>query len=227
MKIKSFGCSFIYGSDLSDNPCIWNYSRLTWPALLSQAHGCEYECFARPGSGNLQIAERVLNECATATAEDFFIIDWTWIDRFDIIKSLDPWQPWETLLPNTTDLCSNFYYKNLHAEHSDKLRTLLYIKAVLDTLVEKKLKFIMTYEDSLIFDKQWNTNMAIKLLQNAVEPHMTTFEGKSFLSWSRANGFPESLKWHPLEPAHQAACNYMIKIFDKQKTNDPAQQALV
>jgi hypothetical protein len=39
---------------------------------------------------------------------------------------------------------------------------------------------------------------------------MTQFNGMSFLDWSRANGFAESVKWHPLEDAHAAAAQYLI-----------------
>ena len=65
MKLKSFGCSFIWGSDLPDdgrNLPRATASRLTWPALLAQDLEYEYECHARPGAGNLQITERLLNQ---------------------------------------------------------------------------------------------------------------------------------------------------------------------
>ena len=116
MKIKSFGCSFIYGTDLQDEPNIeivqdlrGEYSHLTWPALLSKKLGHDYECFARPGSGNLQIAERILNECNSKDS-NFFIINWTWIDRFDYNERPDDvWQPWGTLHPMQKDLIHETY----------------------------------------------------------------------------------------------------------------------
>jgi hypothetical protein len=56
MKLKSFGCSFTYGSDLHDCDIPqWGASRQTWPALLAKNHNLEYECHAHPGIGNLQI----------------------------------------------------------------------------------------------------------------------------------------------------------------------------
>ena len=81
----------------------------------------------------------------------------------------------------------------------------------------------MTYIDELLFDQQWNTSPAVKYLQTYVRPYMTTFDGQNFLDWSRKNGYPETESWHPLEAAHSGAGEYMIKVFDKQKTNDPAQ----
>jgi hypothetical protein len=226
MKIKSFGCSFIYGTDLGDNPHIWKYSELTWPAILANQLGYDYECYARPGSGNLQIAERVLNECNKKDSV-LYIINWTWIDRFDFVKSEDQWQPWDTLRPTSTERHAESYYKNLHSEYRDKLTTLISVKTVIDILLEKGIKFIMTYEDDLLFDQRWHTSLAVKELQNAVSKHMTTFEGQGFLSWSRKNNYPISEAWHPLEEAHSAAADYMISVFDKQKIIDPVLQAHV
>lgn len=232
MKCKSFGCSFVFGTDLPDNPesavLAWpvgQFSRLTWPALMAKTLGMEYECFARPGSGNLQIAERLLNECARHSA-DLVVVDWTWIDRFDYIKSLDPWQPWGTTRPGDQQNASTNYYKYLHSEYTDKLNTLIYIKTVIDTLLEKGIQFIMTYEDELIFDRRWHVSESIVYLQDYIKPYMTTFDGKTFLDWSRQHGYPESATWHPLELAHRVAAEYMFNVFDKQKTSGPIQQAL-
>ena len=65
MTLKSFGCSFIFGSDLADDGRDGPYatpSQLTWPALLAQHLGRDYQCYARPGSGNLQILNTILNQ---------------------------------------------------------------------------------------------------------------------------------------------------------------------
>jgi hypothetical protein len=216
MKIKSFGCSFIFGSDLPDNPdskIIANpngqYSRMTWPALLAQDLGIEYECYARPGSGNLQIAERILNEC-DQNDTSFFIIGWTYIDRFDYQGPTDVWQPWRTLTPTSELASAEIYYKYLSSEYQDKLQNLIYVKTIIDVCVQKNINFLMTYQDTLLLDQTWHTSTATKLLQEYVKPYMTTFEGKTFLQWSRDYGYLESKNEHPLESAHQAAANYII-----------------
>jgi hypothetical protein len=224
MKIKSFGCSFIFGSDLSDlsdhhvskNP-VGTFSNLTWPAVLAKNLGFEYECHARPGSGNLQIAERVMNQCAQ-DRDSIFVIDWTWIDRFDYIKSDDFWQPWETIRPSTVEPIAKTYYSTLHSEYKDKLNSLLLAKSVIDILLEKNITFIMTYEDELMFDQHWHVSSAVIHLQNYVKPFTTTFEGMTFLNWSRSKGHKESHNWHPLEQAHQEAANY-IRDTNKLKLN--------
>jgi len=57
-------------------------------------------------------------------------------------------------------------------------------------------------------------------LQTYVQPFMKNFDGQTFLEWSRANDYPETAAWHPLEEAHRAASDFMIKVFDKQNTGD-------
>ena len=84
----------------------------------------------------------------------------------------------------------------------------------------------MTYMDELIFDQIWHSSPAIACLQDYVKAHMTTFEGKTFLNWSKHCGFSISPLGHPLEQAHRAASDYMITVFDKQKTSDPTRQVL-
>jgi hypothetical protein len=236
MNLKSFGCSFIFGSELSDdvqnirhttvNGVLIQYttgSRLTWPAHLAKHLGYKYQPYARPGSGNLQTAERVLSHLAT-NEQAFFVINWTYIDRFDYVNVNDPTKcpgmPWSTIMPVDTTNIANTYYKNLHSEIRDKLTTLMSIRLVIDTLKQKGCPFIMTYIDDLIFDTQWNTSPAITDLQDYIKPHMTTFKGVNFQQWSKKNGYPITPIGHPLEEAHAVAGQLMIKVFDTQNTID-------
>jgi hypothetical protein len=229
MQLKSFGCSFIFGSELSDNSeelvlsnPMGQFSQLTWPAHLSTHFGYKYECYARPGSGNLQIAERILNELAN-NEPAFYVIGWTWIDRFDYYNLDDEWQPWSTIRPADTSEISTVYYRQLHSEYQDKLKSLMYMRLVIDTLKQKQIPFVMTYIDELTFDQQWHTSLAVLNLQEYIQPYMTTFDNLSFLDWSKKNGYPVTKIGHPLESAHRAAGDYLIKVFDKQKTNGQAQ----
>lgn len=236
MNLKSFGCSFIFGTDLSDDGRdlpIPTSSNVTWPAHLSRALNYNYECYARPGSGNLQIAERVLSHAANNDSA-FFVIGWTWVDRFDYTNSpisnapiLSKWTNWCTLMPIDDSQLAQTYYKGLHSEFRDKLCSLINIKLIIDTLNQKHIPFLMTYMDELLFDQQWNCTPAVIELQNFVRPYMTQFEGQSFLDWSQKNGYAVSNTLHPLEQAHRAAADYMITVFDKQKTSGLAQQVRV
>jgi len=234
MKIKSFGCSFIFGSDLADDGRdlpIATPSNNTWPALLARHLNYDYKCYARPGAGNLQILEQILNQVDASDSGDLFVIGWTWIDRFDYYEAnYNPQKkrsPWITIMPIDKDPLAATYYKHLHSEYRDKLVTLTNIKLAIDTLNQKSIPFVMTYMDKLMYDQQWHITPAVKTLQEHTQPCMTQFDGLSFLEWSRQHKFAVSDTWHPLEQAHSAAADYMIKIFDKQKTSDPAQQAHV
>ena len=218
MILKSFGCSFIYGSELEDiglhNPI--RISKLTWPSLVAQHYDYQYYTYSRPGSGNLQILERIISNLAGPINDDTIcIIGWTWIDRFDycIENSLWAGLPWATLMPIDITETAKIYYRDLHSELQDKLVNLLYIRQAIDILKEKKISFIMTYMDHLLFDTCWNTTPAITELQNYVKPYMTTFGGLNFQEFSKKNKYPISKIGHPLEQAHRAAADYIIQNF--------------
>jgi hypothetical protein len=212
MFLKSFGCSLIFGTDLSDDGRNGFYatgSRLTWPALLSEDRNYQYQTYARPGSGNLQILERVLAQAANSVSA-VFVIGWTFIDRFDYLRDdYEKWPgtPWKTVLPLDQGEPTESYYKYFHNQMKDKLCTLIYMKTAIDTLKQKNIPFIMTYEDELVFETQWHHNAAINDLQTYVAPYMTKFEGQTFLKFSQSNGYPISDTAHPLEQAHTAAFN--------------------
>jgi len=208
MNLKSFGCSFIFGSELADERNNLP-SKLTWPAHLATRLGYDYQCYASSGAGNLQILEQVLNQ-STTNSQDLFVIGWTWIDRFDYYPATPGINLWRTIMPVDTDNLATVYYRDLHSEYRDKFTCLSYIKLTIDTLRQKNISFIMTYMDELLFDQRWHTTPAVIDLQNYIKPYMTTFDGKSFLDWSRCNGYPETKAWHPLEEAHRAAGEYII-----------------
>ena len=206
MKLKSFGCSFIYGTDLADDGkghIIANPSKFTWPSLLAQKNSWEYSCYARPGSGNLQILDRLLSQL-TDVEPAVYIVGWSWIDRFDYTTQDTPVK-WQTVMPIDTDKTAETYYKHLHSEYRDKLTTLIHVKTAIDALKASGNKFIMTYMDDLMFDTRWNTSPAVSSLQGYCEPHMTRFENKSFLEYSKEKGFEISQTLHPLEAAHESA----------------------
>jgi hypothetical protein len=216
MKLKSFGCSFVFGTDLADDGRNRPYatgSRLTWPALIAEHFGYAYETYARPGSGNLQILERLLCQIDPADPA-IYVIGWTYIDRFDYVNDLlaTPWPgtKWSTLMPiDETEVATN-YFRHLSSEYADKLRNLVYIKTAIDSLKQNDCQFVMTYMDPLISCQKWHTTRATRDLQRYIEPYLNNFAGKTFLQWSRDLGFDISDTMHPLEPAHQAAADLVL-----------------
>lgn len=209
MRLKSFGCSFIYGTDLADDGK-GTYrptpSKFTWPSLLAQRHGWDYSCYARPGSSNLEITEQLLSQLVDVEPA-FYIIGWSWIDRFGYTVDVDTfWKnPWRTVMPINTDSAAETYYKHYHSEYRDKLTSLINVKTAIDSLKASGNRFIMTYMDDLMFDQRWNTSPAVSALQGYCEPYMTRFDGKSFLEYSKEKGFEISPTLHPLEAAHESA----------------------
>jgi hypothetical protein len=216
MILKSFGCSFIFGSELSDAACVPGTSipsKTSYAAQLARHYRYNYQCYGRPGSGNLQIAEQVLNHVVSDTPT-LFVIGWTWIDRFDYWGAEPTWYGtnWQTIMPVDTAPLARTYYKNLHSQYRDKLTTLMSIKLVIDTLKQHDQKFIMTYMDNLIFETEYHTTPAVLELQEYIRPYMTTFDGQTFLEWSKKNNYSISTSLHPLEQAHTAAAEYMLQL---------------
>ena len=220
MKLKSFGCSYIFGSELSDDllppsptkPA----SQLTWPALLAQRFDLPYECYALPATGNLRILDQLLAQIQTKEPA-LYCIGWTYIDRFDYQEPVTT--SWTAALPQDTDSTAQAYYRNLHSQYRDKLTSLVYIKTAVDALQQAQAQFVMTYMDPLLFETQWHSSPAIEYLQQSIQPYMTDFSGQTFDQWSRKQGYLISPANHPLDAAHSAAADYIIALY-KQNTND-------
>lgn len=207
MILKSFGCSFTFGSDLPDaGELPHEYSRLSWPSRLAQHHNIKYECHAFPGIGNLRIAESVLEHVGRDSSPNLYVVNWTYIDRFDYDREGRFSGLWKTIRPTNTSSEAAYYYRHFHSQYLDKLTNLITIKSVIDAVISGGHSMIITCLDDLLFEKQYHYNSAIKLLQSHVQPHMVTFDNKNFLSWSQQNNFAISDPGqHPLEHAHQAA----------------------
>jgi len=214
MKLKSFGCSFTYGSDLADCDIPdWGASQTTWPALLAQSLNAEYECYAQPGIGNLQIYNSVLNHIPLKDSE-FFIINWTWADRFDFMDPLT--EHWITLRPDGNNKEHELYYKHFYNQYHSMITNALYINSAIHLLKKHNIKFIMTVMDTVLFDTvdpNWQDPRAISLLQNEIKPYITNFNGQTFLEWSKSNGHKISPTLHPLEDAHWAGFE-LIKSYN-------------
>jgi hypothetical protein len=221
MKLKSFGCSFIFGTDLHDDGQGTGWakpSQHSWPALLAQHLDYDYECYARPGSGNLQIWENIVDQISTDSTDCLYVIGWTWIDRFDYISNTTSHRhhclrystKWRTIMPVDQDEVANMYYKELHSEHLDKLKSITYIFSSVDLLLSKNIKFIMTSQDSLILDKSWNVTPGMEYMQDKIQPYISSFKDCNFLDYSRNNGHPISPTSHPLEAAHRDAADLVI-----------------
>lgn len=221
MILKSFGCSFIFGTDLSDDGRYHRYatgSRQSWPALIAKHFRYEYQTFARPGSGNLQILERLL--CQIKPDDPgIYVIGWTYMDRFDYVdpELATPWPgtKWRTLMPIDEHAVAHTYYRTLHSEYSDKLRSLIYVHTAIDCLIKNRCRFIMTHADPLLFCDAWHTTGGTASLAADIRPYVKDFSGETFLQWSRTKQFEISKADHPLEQAHRAAADLILQNWDQ------------
>lgn len=225
MKLKSFGCSFIYGSELhvnlKENNCIgFPLSYNTWPSLLANHYQLEFENYAWPGIGNLRILEQVLSQ-AELTDPAVFVIGWTWLDRFDFFEYGT--ERWDTLRPGDNSELHKMYYKYFYHQYHTMLNNASYILTAINVLNSKNIPFLMTMMDNTLFDPidpDWQDSYALRSLQQMIKPYITWFDNTNFLDWSRKNNYSVSKSWHPLDDAHIAAAEYMIKVFDTKNIID-------
>ena len=217
MKLKSFGCSFVAGSDLHDLYIIpgvdFILSSSTWPALLAKYHELDYECWAYPGVGNLKILCDIISQ-ASLDEPAIFLINWTWIDRFDFVNDHEQWT---TLRPSADDDLVKTYFKHLHSQIKDMITSIYAVNTAIDFLHQRGIPFVMTYMDHLLLehiDPNWHDPKYVSVMQKKIKNFLVDFDGKNFLDWSRHHGFPISENWHPLEQAHQAAADYMLPRID-------------
>jgi len=208
MKLKSFGCSFIFGSELADiTTKSKKYSQLTWPAIIAQRQGLDYACYARPGSGNLQILNNILDQVAQHSS-DIYVINWTFVNRWDYMYAGN--NQWHSVLPWDTHDRAEFYYRHFQAEYTDKLNNLIWIDCAVQALQSVGAKFCMTYMDELLLDSRWNISPGIAQLQKKIAPHLHLFDGSNFVEWSQRNSYLISPEYHhPREQAHLAAADYL------------------
>lgn len=216
--LKSFGCSFVLGTELSD----WSDrspnspSNLTYPALIAKQLDKEYSCRARGAQGNQHILWQILTtvESRKHYSQSLYIINWTYADRFDYgLTITDDDNSWKCFLPTDQSAEAVFYYKKLHSDIFDKWRSLQCIYCAIQTLTNQDIPFLMTCMDPSILDESWVTPN-VKLIQNSVRPFLHDFEGTDFLTWSRQHGYSISALNHPLEDAHAAAAEYLMPAIE-------------
>lgn len=205
MTVHSFGCSFIYGTDLPD--CSIYPSSLTWPALIAQHLGVRYCCHAEPGAGNLRILHQLLNTLADPS--DIYIINWSFVDRFDYADHES--DEWHTCRPGGTSEIEKRYYRDLHSEYRDKFASLTAIHTAISALHDHGARSIMTYVDDLLFCHRWHTSAAMQLLQRETAKHLQTFDGENWLSWCRSSGHDFTTSGHPVQTAHSQTAAEIIK----------------
>lgn len=206
MKLKSFGCSLVFGTDLADDgrhSAQATASQLTWPALLAKKLHREYHCYARAGAGNLQILDTLLSH--VDDSDTLYVIGWTYGDRRDYREN----NRWLTLLPHENSNLARTYFAELQNDYSDQLTALTYIQTAISMLGTRK--YIMICQDQSVLTNSGDPG--IQALLASIHPHINSFEGLSFVDWAHDRRYPTSPTKHPLEAAHRAAAEYAENHF--------------
>ncbi len=212
MILASFGCSFVWGTDLPDcSPT--QPSALSWPALLAQDLGHEYRCFAQGGRGNLFIAHQILCEAHVA---DLVVINWTYLDRYDIRESNGQWS---TCLPSDPD--HSRYFERYQNDYQDKLLALFEIKNCIDYLRARDKAFVMTAQDLLLFDFKYHTSAATYRLQKEIRPYFLDFGGINHLDWAVQQGHSITTQGHLLGSGHRAVADYVLGRINTNTNKEP------
>jgi len=189
------------------------YSRLTWPALLANHLDLDYVCYAIAGSSNQTIVRQFFQYLPHITEDDFVIINWTYIDRWDFFTDNNKVaDQWITMRPSgkSDNEFKKVYFKYMHYEVWNKLETLKAIMLLIGALERKKIKFMMTSIDPLVIDQQFQAPSYIENLQEEVKNYITWFNDMDFVSWAQDHKFSFSeTGGHPLEEAHVEAFNYI------------------
>jgi len=224
-KIVGFGDSFVFGSELNNNPD----GHRSWIGQAAKKLGVEYETLSVPGCGNENIARQIFTYFSHNPAESTLaVINWTWGARWDFyIPGIEKWTTLGlTCVPSKlapmvgqqeAEKILEFY--NQYPGHStlwDKWRTLQTIYATQQYLKSLGTVAIQTFMDYEMWDQTWHAPDYIKTLQDLTQPDLENFEGLNFVDWSRKHGFfVTEPGLHPLEQAHAAACELWLERYSQ------------
>ena len=106
------GCSFTYGSELSDDDRGKNFSKKTWAYQLFNKTGMEHNfvCSAKPGAGNSAIARRTFHAVSNHGNVKGVVVMWSFNSRYDWAmpkhKHLEDTR-WTTISPWDTSARAN------------------------------------------------------------------------------------------------------------------------
>ena len=228
-KIVSFGDSFIYGYEMTNN----DYGEKSWPGIAAEQLDLDFERRAIPGCSNESITRQILDYYSyTKNRHHLAVINWTWIHRWEFHNQHIPVNITSTRWGSigidgvvNSDLwvsgeeaeCFWRIYKKYMTvdELWSKHQTLQTVAAVVHFLERHSIPYVQTYMDKLMFDTKWHAPGHVKSLQDLVKPSMQNF-GKdvNFLDWSRKQGFSiTDPGLHPLEDAHEAAAKLWVPVY--------------
>jgi hypothetical protein len=240
--LLSGGCSFIYGSELSDSPAVYSHnshSNKTWPALYAKSRNLNYKTCAVCGASNRGIVRYIINE-VEKNFPDYVVIQWTFLHRYEIRLNrhdLDENDSFYYALYHyqSTDFVNkenhlNDAIKNLHPllknfatfwfRHVDDDISQLYYYyqskiELANYLRYKNIPFVFT--DSQTPHSHFLEHTSDKTLHTLyklnTEIPQFLFENRGFYDWSKLKKFNFGIS-HPLDDAHESAFNFISQDLD-------------
>jgi hypothetical protein len=214
MKLLASGCSFIYGSELSDEqPGTGGHSRLTFSALLARYLNLEYVCAARPGCGSDSIVRSVIENLNQDVG--LVTVNWSYLDRYEYHHPTAGWQnlgavtnPGHSCYNDLNNL-SKLFFTGLTPEYSwyKYLSDMVFLQ---ELLKNQKIPYIFTTAESNFYNKEEIIKLgtAHKNLYNMIDFeswHHWEWGDKlvGFVAWAGGHYYPVADGGHPLEAAHQ------------------------
>lgn len=238
MKLIAGGDSFVWGSELRDHKHggPGGHSPSTYPALLAQQNGLDYECVAMPGSGNDSIARRVIEACYDQD-DVMVLVSWTWSARYEFW--IDKKSHWETVssaqyerkaFAPFAELSKDFiqtYFNDVgFSDYWQTYTSLREITRLQDHLTARSIPYMFTICDNW-FEKAdclRKPDPVISSLHYHLDkrrwfffpegskyPKTTTPRG--FYQWAVEERYEQGLQLHPLEEAHVSAAKLMSDRF--------------
>ena len=182
MIIVAGGDSFIFGTELLDQQS-GIHSKQTYPAILAREAEIHYECVARPGASNAEIARHVINYCEThKDIEKVVLVQWTFSNRYEFYFSDTGWQ--------------SVNVWNLQDESQIKTQLKNFSQKVIDDQIKTNTQlqsdgnydFLKAFYKTVASSEYWETYTSLKeivMLQNYLKlnniPYFFTFANKDLL----------------------------------------------
>jgi len=234
INLLSAGCSFVYGAELSDSPDpLGNNkpSNKSWVSLYANKKGYNHITEATCGISNVGIARKVISAVENEVV-DKVIVQWTFIDRFELRWNNDNYQTfaWWNSKDYSTDNkfvnefrgknkanteIATLWYKNIHSKNTAYY---YYIKSKVELgnyLNFKKIPYVFLDAENIEIPK--TDDIYINSYTNISKNfNNLSFDGMGFYDWATNNNFPVGNEGHPLDEAHRAAFELIQQDLDEK-----------
>lgn len=234
------GDSFIWGAEMSDcTNDLTQHGHKTYTALMAKDCGFEYSCAAWSANANSAIARMTMIDCEkhiNAGKDVVALVSWSFIDRFEFMfnyATYSPKEPWCSVntYGNGKPGVSRFqdvFYKHIGTNETYQQYDTLNSIIILQTYLQQhKIPYMFTTADNRAGSRYVNfLDESVEPLRNMVDWDKWFFfppgseenhinEPRGFAQWAWESGYEIAPGRHPLENAHNDACELMKEKFNE------------